>query len=44
MGNYYSVQGYIEDISIDKNNKTKIPTLSDLSDVSEISTLSEIST
>lgn len=37
MGNYYSFQGYVEDISIDKNNKTEIPTLSDLSDVSDVS-------
>jgi len=43
MGNYYSVQGYVEDISIDKNNKTEISTLSDVSDVSEISTLSDVS-
>ena len=44
MGNYYSVQGYVEDISIDKNNKTEISTLSDVSEISTLSDVSEIST
>ena len=43
MGNYYSVQGYVEDISIDKNNKTEISTLSDVSEISTLSDVSDVS-